>query len=93
MSTPQTRSEGPDAGASRRGTCNSEMKLGDTCDSCWQGIMMPPGGIQYYKNELAKYGYARVAHGQNKLLCPRCGHYHLSIGTYMKSGFDPITKS
>jgi len=55
--------------------------------------MMPPGGIQYYKDELAKYGYARVSRGQNKIQCPRCGPYHISIGSSMKSGFDPVTKA
>jgi hypothetical protein len=66
------------------------MKLGDTCDSCWRGVMMPPGGIVYYEKEIAKFGYLRHSKGQNKILCQRCGHWHTSIGLSMKSGFDPV---
>jgi hypothetical protein len=90
MSTSGSRSEGPDVGASRSGACNSELKLGDICDSCWRGIMLPPRGIRYYEKELAKYGYARIFMGQNKIQCTRCGHWHTSLGLSMRSGFDPV---
>jgi len=89
MSAP-TQSQGPDVGASRGGTCNTELKLGDSCDSCYRGIMMPPGGISYYMAEIAKYGNTRTPKGQVKILCPRCGHWHTSIGMDLKTGFDPV---
>jgi len=85
-----SQSQGPDIGASSGGTCNTELKLGDSCDSCWRGIMMPPGGINYYVQEIAKYGNIRHSKGQYKIKCPRCGHWHTSIGLELKTGFDPI---
>jgi hypothetical protein len=71
-------------------TCNTELKLGDSCDSCMRGIMMPPGGLRYYVEEIAKFGNTRTPKGQRKLVCPRCGHWHLSIGMDLRTGFDPI---
>lgn len=82
-----SRSQGADASASRHDTsCNTELKLGDSCDSCWRGIMIPPGGISYYVEEIAKYGNTRHPVGQKKLVCPRCGHWHISIGLNLRTG-------
>lgn len=87
MSSINKKSEGPDVGASRAdSSCNTELKLGDSCDCCWRGIMMPPGGIDYYVKEIAKYGNMRHPQGQLKLECPRCGHWHYSIGRDLKTG-------
>ncbi|HYB04531.1 MAG TPA: hypothetical protein VED17_08715 [Nitrososphaerales archaeon] len=67
--------------------CNPELKVGDTCDACWMGIMLPPGGIQYYEEELKKYGPLRSPKAQQKIVCPRCGHWHTSLGMDYKAGF------
>ena len=90
MSAATNQSQGPDVSASRDGTCNSELKLGDSCDSCWRGIMMPPGGVSYYIEEITKYGNTRTPIGQRKIMCPRCGHWHVSIGLDLSTGFDPV---
>ena len=52
--------------------------------------MMPPGGIKYYVQEIAKYGNTRTPKGQFKIVCHRCGHWHESIGLDLKTGIDPI---
>jgi hypothetical protein len=67
--------------------CNSELKVGDTCDACWMGIMLPPGGVQYYEEELKKYGPLRSPKVQQKIVCPKCGHWHTSLGLDYKAGF------
>jgi hypothetical protein len=66
--------------------CNPELKLGDTCDSCWMGIMLPPGGVGYYEEEVKKYGALRTPKAQVKIVCPRCGHWHRSLGMDYESG-------
>ncbi len=81
------RSQGPDIRASLASpSCDSELKLGDSCDSCWRGIMMPPGGVSYYMEEIGKYGNTRPPKGQSKIECPRCGHWHVSIGRDLRTG-------
>jgi len=73
-------------GAPRRlSSCDALLKLGDTCDVCHRGIMLPPGGVAYYE-ELAKESNPRAPHGQEKLVCPRCGHWHISMGPGLMSG-------
>lgn len=66
-------------------TCNALLKLGDNCDVCFRGIMLPPGGITYYE-ELAKSSNPRPPQGQDHLICTRCGHWHKSMGPGFSSG-------
>lgn len=68
--------------------CNSELKVGDSCDSCWRGIMLPPGGLHYYEEELKKFGDLRTPKAQKKIVCQRCGHWHSSLGLDFQSGFS-----
>lgn len=87
MSSTGGQSQGPDIGTSRvNSSCNSELKLGDSCDSCWKGIMMPLGGVSYYLEEIKKYGNTRPSVGQRKIACPRCGHWHILIGRDLRTG-------
>jgi hypothetical protein len=84
-----SESQGPDAGIAKiEGACSQELKLGDTCDSCYRGIMLPPGGVEYYEKELKEYGFARHAKAHEKIICNKCAHWHVSIGQSCKSGFD-----
>jgi hypothetical protein len=66
-------------------SCNSLLRLGDTCDVCLRGIMLPPGGIAYYE-ALAKESNPRAPHGHEKMVCTRCGHWHISMGPGFSSG-------
>jgi hypothetical protein len=70
-------------------SCNPLLKLGDTCDVCHWGIMLPPGGVAYYE-ELAKESNPRAPHGHEKLVCPRCGHWHISMGPGFSSGLGKV---
>jgi hypothetical protein len=86
---PSSESQGPDAGIAKIGdSCSQELKLGDSCDSCYLGIMLPPGGVEYYEKELKQLGFARHAKAHEKITCDKCSHWHISIGQGCKSGFD-----
>jgi hypothetical protein len=70
-------------------SCNPLLRLGDTCDVCLRGIMLPPGGVAYYE-ALAKESNPRAPHGHEKLVCPRCGHWHISMGPGFSSGLGKL---
>jgi hypothetical protein len=82
------QSSGADAGK-RMSSCDALLKLADTCDVCHWGIMLPPGGVAYYE-ALAKEGNPRAAQGQERLECPRCGHWHISMGPNLSSGMGKL---
>jgi hypothetical protein len=51
--------------------------------------MLPPGGVTYYE-ALAKEKNPRPPHGQDRLVCTRCGHWHISMGPSLKSGMGKM---
>jgi hypothetical protein len=79
----------PDSGSIQLGSCNALLKLGDNCDICGKGIMLPPGGVAYYE-ERAKSPNPPPPHGHEKLVCTRCGHWHISMGPGFSSGPQTI---
>jgi hypothetical protein len=70
---------------SRLNSCDAFLKLGDTCDLCHWGIMLPPGGVAYYE-ALSKETNPRPPQGQINLICTRCGHWHVGMGPDFSSG-------
>lgn len=69
--------------------CNLDLKLGDNCDACWRGIMLPPGGLDYYEKILHDPN-PPPPHGHEKIICPRCGHWHSFAGSSVTVGFNKV---
>jgi hypothetical protein len=80
-----SKAEGPST------ACDLNLKLGDPCDACWRGIMLPPGGLDYYQ-KLMKDPNPLPPHGHEKIICPRCGHFHRFLASKVETGYDE-TKS
>jgi hypothetical protein len=84
----QSASDNP-AKVNNSTACNLDLKLGDNCDACLRGVMLPPGGLDYYRKILEDPN-PPPPHGQEKIVCPRCGHWHLSTGSSFSSGYEEV---
>lgn len=55
-----------------------------------RGVMLPPGGLEYYKNFLGNPN-PPPARGHDRIVCPRCGHWHYSTAKKFSTGFEGKT--